>query len=38
MCEIHKLKIIVIYNANAVGCILQRDVFRLKHDREAGMF
>jgi hypothetical protein len=28
----------VIYITNAVGYILQREVFRLKHDREAGVF
>jgi hypothetical protein len=28
----------VIYITNAVGDILQREVFRLKHDREAGVF
>jgi hypothetical protein len=29
---------IVIYITNAVGYILQREVWRLKHDREAGGF
>jgi hypothetical protein len=28
----------VIYIRNAVGYILQREVFRLKHDRAAGVF
>jgi hypothetical protein len=29
---------IVIYITYAVGYILQREVFRLKHDRAAGVF
>jgi hypothetical protein len=28
----------VIYITNAVGYILQREVFRLKHDRAVGVF
>jgi hypothetical protein len=30
--------VIVIYITNAVGYILQREDFRLKHDPEAGVF
>jgi hypothetical protein len=30
--------VIVIYITNAVGYILQREVFSMKHDREAGVF
>jgi hypothetical protein len=29
---------IVIYITNAVGYILQHEVFKLKHDRAAGLF
>jgi hypothetical protein len=32
------MKYIVIYIANAVGHILQREVFILKHDGAAGVF
>jgi ABC-type transport system substrate-binding protein len=38
-CAIKKYEyVIVIYITNAVGHILQREIFRLKHDRAAGVF
>jgi hypothetical protein len=36
MCD--RQVVIVIYVTNAVGYILQREVFRLTHDRAAGVF
>jgi hypothetical protein len=39
ICNIFFCPLIVhIYITNAVGYILQREVFRLKHDRAAGLF